>query len=106
MVAHMSRAVFLAAALCAAPAHAETRFLSGMEDVPLAPHLTEQGPGFFFEDANGRITGAVAQGRTTAEAVRRFYTDTLPALGWSLSPNGPGVEGDLVFLRGRERLTL
>jgi hypothetical protein len=37
--------------------------------------------------------------------VRRFYMDTLPALGWSFSP-GAGVEGELVFLRGRERLAL
>jgi hypothetical protein len=101
----MSRALFVAALLAAAPACAETRFSSVIEDLPLAPGLEEAGPGFWFDDANGRIVGAIARGPTRPGEVRRFYLDTLPALGWSLSP-GAGVEGELVFLRGRERLAL
>ena len=73
-----------------------------MDDVPLAPGLSE-GPGYQFEEAGGRIIGATASGRATPTAVRAFYGETLPALGWSLSPTGTD---ELVFLRGRERLTL
>ena len=102
----MSRALIVAALLaCAAPAAAESRFFSTVEDLPLAPGLEEQGPGFWFEDANGRIVGAIARGPAEPAQVRRFYLDTLPQLGWSFSP-GAGVEGELVFLRGRERLAL
>lgn len=102
----MSRIVPLLAVACfAASAHADTRYFSAMEDLPLAPGLSEAGPGLWFDDPNGRITGAMAHGSVAPEAVRRFYLDTLPALGWALSP-GAGVDGELVFLRGRERLAL
>lgn len=99
----MSRAVFVAALICATAAHAEARFFSGIDDLPLAPGLSEA-QSFQFDEAGGRITGATASGRATPAAVRAFYTETLPALGWSSSPNGESR--DLVFLRGRERLTL
>lgn len=98
----MSRALFLVAVLIASPAFADTRFFAAMEDVPVAPGLSE-GAGYQFEEAGGRIVGAAASGRATPAAVRAFYNDTLPALGWSLSPTGTD---ELVFLRGRERLTL
>jgi len=102
----MSRALICAALLAfVAPAAAESRFFTAVEDLPLAPGLEEQGPPFWFDDANGRIVGAMARGRAEPAAVRRFYLDTLPALGWSFSP-GAGVDGELVFLRGRERLAL
>ena len=102
----MSRALIVAALLAiAAPAAAQGRFFTAVEDLPLAPGLEEQGPGFWFEDANGRIVGAVASGPAEPDQVRRFYLDTLPQLGWSFSPDA-GVEGELVFLRGRERLAL
>ncbi|WP_395646645.1 hypothetical protein [Terricaulis sp.] len=96
----MSRSLFLAAILIASPAFADTRFFAALDDVPLAPGLSE-GAGFQFEEAGGRIIGATATGRATPEAVRAFYADTLPSLGWSLSPTGAD---ELVFLRGRERL--
>lgn len=87
--------------MVASPAFADTRYFAALEDVPLAPGLTEAA-GFQFEEAGGRIIGATANGRATPAAVRAFYSDTLPALGWSQSPTGTD---ELVFLRGRERLT-
>ena len=101
----MSRALIVAALLAAGPAFAEGRFFSAIEDLPLAPGLEEAGPPIWFDDANGRIVGAVARGPAAPAAVRRFYLDTLPALGWSLSP-GAGVESELVFLRRQEPLAL
>ena len=101
----MNRFALIAAVVCAAPAAAEGRFFTAIDDLPLAPGLEEAGPGFWFDDANGRIVGVIAHGPAQPAAVRRFYLDTLPALGWSFSP-GAGVEGELVFLRGRERLAL
>lgn len=101
----MSRALIVAALLSVASAHAEGRYFSAIEDVPLAPGLEEAGRPFWFDDANGRIVAAVARGAAAPDAVRRFYLEALPELGWSFSP-GAGVEGELVFLRGRERLAL
>lgn len=98
----LSRALFAVAVCVSTPAFADTHFFAAMEDVPLAPGLSE-GAGYQFEEAGGRIVGATASGRATPAAVRSFYADTLPALGWSLSPTGTD---ELVFLRGRERLTL
>ncbi len=98
----MSSLAFVAAILCAAPAFADARFFATLEDVPLAPGLEERVSGFSFEGAGGRVTSALAEGRATPGAVRAFYVETLPQLGWSFSPGGD----DLVFLRGRERLTL
>lgn len=101
----MNRFALIAAIMCVALAHAEGRYFSAIEDLPLAPGLEEAGPGFWFDDANGRIVCAIARGPVDPAQVRSFYLGTLPALGWSFSP-GAGVEGELVFLRGRERLAL
>lgn len=101
----MVRFALIAAIACVAPAHAEGRFFAAIEDLPLAPGLEEAGPGIWLDDANGRIVGVIARGQARPAEVRRFYLDTLPARGWSFSP-GAGVDGELVFLRGRERLAL
>ena len=101
----MSRFALIAAIVCASPAYAEVRFFVAIEDLPLAPGLEETGPPFWFDDANGRIIGVIARGPTHPAQVRRFYLDTLPALGWGFTP-GAGVDGELVFQRGRERLAL
>ena len=98
----MSRALLFSMVVLAAPAFAEARFFRTLEDVPLPPGLTEVDAGFAFEGEAGRIVTARAEGRAAAAAVRDFYVDTLPALGWSLSPGGEAI----VFQRGRERLTL
>lgn len=99
----MSRAFLAALVLFAAPTAAEAQFFAGVADLPLAPGLSEIATGFGFEGDGGRLVLAEAEGDAAPEAVRAFYLATLPALGWSHSPEG---EGMLVFLRGRERLTL
>ena len=99
----MSRALFAAIAVLAAPAIAEAQFFAAIADLPLAPGLSESAAGFGFGGDRGRLIMAEAEGDAAPEAVRAFYLATLPALGWSHSPEG---EGMLVFLRGRERLTL
>jgi hypothetical protein len=98
----VNRFAFAAVLICAAPAFAETRFFATLEELPLAPGLEERASGFSFDGAGGRVVGALAEGPAAPAAVRAFYLETLPALGWSYSPGGEG----LVFLRGRERLTL
>lgn len=101
----MSRALFFAVLACAAPSFAETGYFSGIDDLPLAPGLTETGVAFSFDGAGGRIIGASAAGGVAPAAVRSFYAETLPSLGWALSP-GAGEPGESVYSRGRERLSL
>lgn len=99
----MSRALFLIGTLiCAAPAYAETTFLRLAEDVPLPAGFAETQTASEFISANGRIIIAAAEGDAALLAVRDFYYDTLPQLGWSVSPRDDGV---LMFQRGREQLT-
>ena len=97
----VSRSVFIAALICAAPAYAEARFFAHISDLPLPPGFTESTVAAPFE-GDGRLVFAEATGRGDGIAVRDFYYATLPQLGWSESTEG----GAVVFQRGRERLHL
>jgi hypothetical protein len=84
-------------------------FLSRLEDLPLAPGLSEDtAAGLSFVSAGGRIVEAYARGNMTEDQVLQFYKETLPQLGWTaesarqyrrsgerlrleLTPGGPGV---------------
>ena len=102
----MSRFAFAAALACAAAAHAaahaEVRFFSAIEDVPLPPGFVERDAAPSFEGPGGRIVLAAAEGEAQGIVVRDFYYDSLPQLGWSVSPQ---PDEALVFQRGRERLS-
>ena len=104
----MSRFVSIAAVLflLAAPAsaNAAARFFSLIEDLPIAPGLAETQSQASLVSDRGDLVIEVAEGAAGAEAVRGFYAETLPALGWSLSPGAPA--GQTLFQRGREQLTL
>lgn len=99
----MSRAFFAAAAIAiAAPAYAEARFFAAIEDLPMPPGFAETGAASAFDGAEGRLVVAYAEGEASGLEVRDFYYETLPQLGWAVSPRNDGV---LMFQRGRERLT-
>jgi hypothetical protein len=74
----------LALLLCPIAAFAAGGFLTGIEDVPLPPGLTEApGGGMVFDSPTGRIVEAVASGQAAAEQIKSFYAETLPQLGWT-----------------------
>jgi hypothetical protein len=98
----VSRALFAAFLLWAAPAFADAAYFAAIEDLPLPPGFTEVAGETSFESAEGRIVLAVAEGRASASQIRDFYSASLPELGWAFSPH---PEGALVFQRGRETLT-
>jgi hypothetical protein len=80
-------------------AHAEG-FVAGTEDVPLMPGLAPvAGSALAFDKPQGRIVEAQARGKVTRTAVRRFYGESLPQLGWT--PAGPET-----WQRERETLRL
>lgn len=59
-------------------------FVSGIEDLPLMPGLTETQEGsLVFESATGRFVEVYAVGDMASEMVTAFYSDSLPQLGWS-----------------------
>ena len=58
-------------------------FFSAIEDMPLAPGLTEApGASTVFDKADGRIVQLVATGPVAQDKVLQFYADALPQLGW------------------------
>ncbi len=60
------------------PALAAGAFLTELEDLPLAPGLSEIPGGMLFDSPTGRIVEASAQGEIPADQVVAFYTQTLP----------------------------
>lgn len=83
----------------AVPARAES-FLTAIADLPLAPGLDElAGQGLVYDKPGGRIVEAYAAGQTSAPAVRAFYAETLPQLGWE-------ALGETAWRREGERLDL
>jgi len=96
-----SASLSIAVVACAAmPAHA-TEFLRAIDDVPLVSGLTETADPVVFESDQGRVVRTSAEGHVGGAEISRFYSQTLPALGWK--PVG-GETG--VFERESERLTL
>lgn len=85
--------------LFAGPVRADT-FFSVIEDLPVMQGMSEnENAAVTFETAGGRIAEAAARGRVSPDAVRAFYADVLPQLGWT-----PGAEG--VYARDGERLKI
>ena len=64
-------------------------FVSTIEDLPLMEGLIEEEGGMVFDSARGRIVEAFATGPVSEGAVRAFYDETLPQLGWR--PLGPAT---------------
>jgi hypothetical protein len=77
------------------------RFVSGLEDLPLMPGLTEvEAGGVVFDKPGGRIVEAIAEGTMPAADVETFYAGTLPQLGWqSVAPNRFVREGERLAIR-------
>jgi hypothetical protein len=101
MMRSVSRFVFLAALLAAAPALAQTHYFGVLEDLPLPGGFAER-PGWSMSTEEGALTEVGAEGPGAVADLRGFYEQSLPALGWSASPQ---VDGSLAFVRGREYLT-
>lgn len=102
--------VFLASMCFAHPLYAEEKaggYLDAVEDMPLMEGLHETGEGgIVFDKPNGRIVRSVAEGHVSIAAVRRFYIDTLPQLGWERRKKLELIDDLLVFNRETERLEI
>ncbi len=84
----------------AALAGEDTAFIAGVADLPLMPGLAEvPEAGLVFDQPSGRIVEAYAQGAVSRAAVRAFYRDALPNLGWR-------AKAESLFQREGEELRL
>ena len=78
----------------------QAAYLAELPDLPLMPGLTEiEEAGIAFDKPDGRIVEVYAGGSVERQAVRAFYRETLPQLGWKLA-------GADAYAREGERLTL
>jgi len=99
----MTRSLFAAAFLLATPACAQTAYFSALDDLPLPPGFSESAPTGVFEAPEGRILALSAEGAgDDLAAVRDFYYEALPPLGWVEHQR---ADGALEFRRGRARLS-
>ncbi len=74
--------LLLAAALLA-PLPAAAQFVPGIADLPIMAGLEPDSAGpVIFDTPHGRIVESSAIGRVGKAAVLKFYSDTLPQLGW------------------------
>ena len=100
MFGRVASFVFVALLLAAAT-RAGDGFVDGFEDLPLAPGLVSvPEAGIGFDKPTGRIVVAYARGAVAKSAVEKFYSTTLPQLGWTVA-SGSGS-----YLREGERLTI
>ncbi len=102
----IAAALSLVLSLAAVPADRGARaeghaaYLAAVADLPLMPGLAEvPGVGLVFDQPSGRIVEAYAQGAVSRAAVRAFYLDTLPNLGWR-------AKAEALFQREGEELRL
>lgn len=81
-------------------AEGHAAYLAAVADLPLMPGLAEvPGVGLVFDQPSGRIVEAYARGAVSRAAVRAFYLDTLPNLGWR-------AKAEALFQREGEELRL
>jgi hypothetical protein len=110
MMTRFAFTLFAALLLTVAQARAGD-FLPGFDDLPVMPGLAAvDGAGIVFDTPSGRIIEGYAAGKVTKEAVRRFYDETLPQLGWKrVSKNEFRREGEQLkidFKGGDQALTV
>ena len=105
----MTLRAFLLLWLALAPGFAlaaGTAYLGGLEDVPLAPGLTEDaGATVVFDKPGGRIVEAFARGPVALQEAMAFYAAALPQLGW-IATGDVTAPGTLSFRREQELLAI
>ena len=100
----LSPAIAFALMFASGCASAEGRFVAGTADVPLMAGLTEEvESALVFEVPGGRVIDATAAGAVAEAMVRRFYSESLPQLGWE---PGPEKEGQDLYRREGEVLVV
>jgi hypothetical protein len=75
-----------AAALRAAPVADQQLYIAGLGEIPLMPGLTVvEEESLVFDKPDGRIVEATLSGTVNRQAVRSYYQQIMPQLGWRLT---------------------
>jgi len=102
--------LFLVSVLCVGLSLSDARaggnepvagFFSGIEDLPLMPGLKELPEAtLVFDSPSGRYVEAYAIGRISGADIDRFYSASLPQLGWTIT-TGPSYqrEGEVLEIK-------
>ena len=81
--------LIVAIEVLASPPALGQAFFEAIDDLPLAPGLSEAvEKGILFDNPDGRIVTAIAYGNNGVSAYRQFYEKALPALGWREQSDG------------------
>ncbi len=81
---------------------AETKFISGTEDIPLMPRLQESDASAqaIFASPQGKILSTVMHGTVSPNEIFAYYDGTLPNLGWQKIKQGKYVrEGEALTVK-------
>jgi hypothetical protein len=82
-------------------------FLTGIDDLPLMPGLSEDVDStLVFDSPGGRYVEAIAAGSMKVVDVTAFYQSTLPQLGWVKTGGKIGGMPYITFEREEETLLL
>ena len=84
----------------------DIKFIAGFEDIPIAKYMTQNTDNdisFNNEETRYIETTLVAKQKQTFDEFKKFYTKTLPQLGWNLKLNS---EKTLIFNRQNDILEL
>ena len=97
--------VMLGLSVPATTSQAASAFIEGMEDVPLMRGLAQKASDdISFGNAETRYVEALlSSSKVGFKAVEKFYSDTLPQLGWTYQGKR---DNTLIFYRDGEALTI
>lgn len=100
----MKRLLFILMVLLVATPVMAADFTETVDDIPLMPGFAEDADNsFFWDKPEGRLATIIATGRAAPNDLRRFYADSLQALGWT---GGFDADGAGSFRRDRELLLI
>lgn len=82
-MAHRLLPALLAILLVLAPPAVADDYFAAIDDLPVAPGMTEdENASVVFDSPAGRIVTVVATGNAQLADLRTYYRSALPALGW------------------------
>ena len=63
-----------------------SEFIKGSEDIPVAKGLEIiSDEEVEFDSSSGSFTSSTYQSKNSIESIKKFYTETLPQMGWELT---------------------
>ncbi len=98
IITSLARSLALAGLLWAGAAAAQD-FFASVDDLPLMAGLAEiPEAALMYDKPGGRIAEVMARGPVSRDAVKRFYAQSLPQLGWQVTNEGFERDGEMLTI--------